>query len=116
MDPVADDKAVETAPLSVVKEVPEVEPLTNKQCVAWEIDVSNWKAHGNKGSKRLGVKTTYLREKDSNNSVGGAIQVKSEETKTNLVMVMLPKLKAEVKMAQCCDDIKEKKVLDLRRW
>ena len=85
-----------------------MEPLTNKQCVAWEIDVSNWKAHGSKAKKRH---DGNLREKDNNTSVGGAIQ-----TKTNLVKVILPKLKAEAKMAQCCGDIKEKKVLDLRRW
>ena len=109
-----------TTPIS--EEVVEVERPTDKQCVAWEIDVSNWKSHGSKGTKakkRRDGRSTYLREnlreKDNNTSVGGAIET-SEETKTKLVKVVLPKVKAEVKMAQCYNDIKEKKVLDLKRW
>ena len=116
VDPVANDKAT---PISIVEEVPEVESPTDRQCVAWEIDVSNWKTHGSKGSKtkkRRDGRSTYLREKDNNVSMGGAIEVTSEETKAKLVKVVLPKLKAEVKMAQYCNDIKEKKVLDLKRW
>lgn len=111
-----DVEPVEDEATTPIPEVPEVERPTDKQFVAWEIDVSNWKAHGSKGSKmkkRRDGRSTYLREKDNNTSVGGAMEVTS---KTKLVKVALPKVKAEVKVAQCCNDIKEKKVLDLKRW
>ena len=114
----ADDKEDATTPVSLVEEVPEVDSVTDKQCVAWEIDVSNWKQHGRRGNKtkrRRDGRPTCLREKN-NVLVGGAREVTSEETKPKLAKVTLPEMKTEVKMAQCCDDIKEKKVLDLKRW
>jgi len=110
-----DDGAIQNAP---VETEAQVESLTDKQYVAWEIDVSNWRPRGkgNKATRGRGVKTSYLLEKHDNAVVGGATEVISDETKSELVKVTLPTMKSELKMAQCYDDMKEKKVLDLRRW
>ena len=112
------DRVEDEATTPISEELLEVERPTDKQCVAWEIDVSNWTrgSKRSKAKKRRDGRSTYLREKDNNTSVGGAIEVTSEETKTKLVKVVLPKVKPEVKMAQSHNDIKEKKVLDLKRW
>lgn len=109
------DSLVGDAAVSRVAEEPQVEPFTDKQCVAWEIDVSDWKPRGkgNKTKRKSDVKAICLQE-NNNVLVGGAGKVTSEETK--LVKVTLPTMKAEVKIAQCCDDMEEKKALDLRRW
>ena len=113
MEPEAGDR-IEAPFSSVVEEVPKVEPLADKQCVAWEIDVSNWKpCEGSKTRRRRDGRESYLREKDDNALVGRAGEVTSD---TKLAKVILPKVSTEVKMAQCCDDIKEKKLLDLKRW
>lgn len=111
-----DDKCALSATTPTVP----VEPLTDKQCVAWEIDVSDWKPHGKSSNKskrsRLNAKSNYLREKDNNTLVGGARDVIEAKPERKLVKVALPTVQAEGKMAQYCDDMKEKKVLDLRRW
>ena len=115
MEPEAGDrKEFTTTPSSVVEEVSKIEPLTDKKCVAWEIDVSNWTlCKENKARRRRDGRANYLREKDDNTLVGRAREVTSE---AKLAKVILPKISTEVIMAQRCDDIKEKKVLDLKRW
>lgn len=113
---VGDEHAIPATPISRVGEEPQVELLRDKQCVAWEIDVSDWKPRGkgSKAKKRRDGKANYLQEKDNNTLVGGASDVTSENTA--LVKVTLPTMRAEVKIAQCSDDMKGKKVLDLKRW
>jgi len=76
----------------------------DERCVAWEIDVTNWRP---RKKKRGRVKP--LKETDINIRVGGADEAK-------LVRVTLLQAKTEVRMAQYSDDIKEKKVLDIKRW
>lgn len=110
----------EIVPVSTEEAERKVEPLTDKQCgVAWEIDVSNWRPRGraSKTKKRRVIKD-YLQEKDSNTLVGGATEVTSDETKTGskLLKVTIPTVPAEVRIAQHYDDMKDKKVLDLKRW
>ncbi|XP_065888900.1 basic immunoglobulin-like variable motif-containing protein isoform X2 [Dysidea avara] len=75
-----------------------------ERCVAWEIDVTNWRPR-----KKKRGRAKPLKETDANSRVGGA-----EEAK--LVKVTLPQVETEVRMAQYSDDIKEKKVLDIKRW
>lgn len=113
---VDDEHVIPATPISRVDDDPQVEAPTDKQCVAWEIDVSDWKPGGKESkTKRKKTNYRYLREKDSNTEeVGGAGEVTSEKAK--LQKITLPTLKAEVKIAQCSDDIKEKKTLDLKRW
>jgi len=77
----------------------------DEQCMAWEIDVTNWRPR-----KKKRGRAKPLKEIDVNNRVGWA-----EEAK--LVKVTLPdQLQTEVKMARHFDDIKQKKVLDIKRW
>lgn len=110
-----DEHVISATPISRVENEPHVEVLADKQCVAWEIDVSDWKPSGKeRKTKRKKTNSRYLQEKDSNALLGGASEVTSDKTK--LQKITLPTIKAEVKVAQCSDDLKEKKALDLKRW
>ena len=112
---VDDEHVIPATPISRVDDEPHVEALADKRCVAWEIDVSDWKPRGKESkTKRKKANYRYLREKDSNTVVGGASEVTSE--KAQLQKITLPTLKAEIKIAQCSDDMKGKKALDLKRW
>lgn len=76
----------------------------DERCVAWEIDVTNWRPR-----KKKRGRAKPLKETDVNSRVGGAEDAK-------LMKVTLPQLQTEVRIAQHSDDIKEKKVLDIKRW
>jgi len=76
----------------------------DERCVAWEIDVTNWRPR-----KKKRGRTKPLKETEVNSRVGGAEDAK-------LMKLTLPQLQSEVRIAQHSDDIKEKKVLDIKRW